>query len=57
MRRCAAARTGSLIDDKAQRGKEARMPSKQDEPDPEVEFLRTFVSERARLQAFASLTG
>jgi hypothetical protein len=27
------------------------MPSKQDEPDPEVEFLRTFVSERARLQA------
>jgi len=27
------------------------MPSKQDEPDPEIEFLRTFVSERARLQA------
>ena len=27
------------------------MPSKQDEPDPDVEFLRTFVSERARLQA------
>jgi hypothetical protein len=27
------------------------MPSKQEEPDPEVDFLRTFVSERARLQA------
>jgi hypothetical protein len=27
------------------------MPNEQDEPDPEIEFLRTFVSERARLQA------
>ena len=27
------------------------MPSKQDEPDPEVEFLQTFVSERAHRQA------
>jgi hypothetical protein len=27
------------------------MPSKQEEPDPDIDFLRTFVSERARLQA------
>jgi hypothetical protein len=32
-------------------GKGARMPSKQEEPDPDIDFLRTFVSERARLQA------
>jgi ribosomal protein S18 len=35
----------------AQQGKGARMPSKQEEPDPDIDFLRTFVSERARLQA------
>ena len=44
-------RTGRLIDAAHNLGKGARMPSKQEEPDPDIDFLRTFVSERARRQA------
>jgi len=50
-RRSSAVRTDRLIDATPTMGKGARMPSKQEEPDPDIDFLRTFVSERARLQA------
>jgi hypothetical protein len=44
-------RTERLIDATPTMGKGARTPSKQEKPDPDIDFLRTFVSERARRQA------